>query len=92
MTEKHNRPHIYWDERDSLLIKVSNRIGYEFEMASNADTGRVIVHRVALQNNTKEKVGSYISKSIDAMNLEQLLLRAVRKHTGVDYGCEDGGE
>lgn len=87
-----NRPHIYWDERDSLLVKVSNRVGYEFEMASNADTSRVIVHRVTLQNNDKEKVASYVSKSVNRHDMEQLLLNAVRKHTGVDYGCEDRGE
>ena len=82
---------VCWEENETLTIRVAEGIDYLFRMDRDQD-GKARIRVARYDHTTRESVAmkpAYVTPDDD--NATGILLQVIRKHTGIDYGCEDEG-
>lgn len=82
-------PDVNWEENDTITVRVSDKTHYVFAMYRDPNGyPRVRVRRDDMVERHAEWVDEYKSDADDNL-ADKMLLFAIKKHAGVDYGCED---
>ncbi len=82
---------IDWEENETLTVKVSDKTSYVFVMdRENTGKARVKVRRDDMVARKSAWAGAYTTAEDDYATA--MLRKAIKQHTGVDYGCEEQGD
>ena len=82
--------HIEWDDGETLTIRPSDKVDYIFFMDREPmGKPRIKVRRYDRLTRDSKWIATYNAAHDDDASI--VLRQVVRKHTGIDYGCDDDG-